>query len=327
MDELGCEFSAVVPAFPDNERTVYQGHLFVGDVLLSDSGMRNHPLTPMTDANLVRFLGLQLSGEKQRRTGLIDYRSVAQSEDAIRQRIGKLRAEGVSIAIADSIGNEDLDRLACALHNDPLVTAGSGLAIGLPAQWGFRPSPESAHLPSVRGRRAIVSGSCSVATNAQALHFIQCGGSARSLDPALLAEDIDAQIEQVTAWANSCWNRDPAQLLLVYSTAQPAAVKAAHARLGVERSGELVEHALSEIARAFVLRGVGQLVVAGGETAGVCVRALGIEQMQIGPQIDPGVPWCYASSPLVPEGGIHVALKSGNFGTKDFFNKAFLLLS
>jgi uncharacterized protein YgbK (DUF1537 family) len=123
MDELGCDFSAVVPAFPDNERTVFRGHLFVGDVLLSDSGMRNHPLTPMTDANLVRFLQLQLGGEKQRKTGLIDYRSVARSGDAVRERIGKLRAEGVSIAVADSIGKDDLDRrpvpdlqLGC-LHN------------------------------------------------------------------------------------------------------------------------------------------------------------------------------------------------------------------
>jgi uncharacterized protein YgbK (DUF1537 family) len=326
MQELGCDFSAVVPAFPENQRTVYLGHLFVGDLLLSDSGMRNHPLTPMTDANLVRFLQLQLNGKKQRRTGLIDYRSVAHSVDSIRARIAKLRADGVSIGIADSIGNDDLDRLASALHNDPLVTAGSGLAIGLPAQWGFRASPDSARLPAATGRRAIVSGSCSVATNAQVLHFVRGGGSARSLDPAQLAENSEAQIEQVIAWAESRWSRDPAELLLVYSTAQPDAVKAAHARLGVGRSGELVEHALSEVARAFILRGVGQLVVAGGETAGVCIRALGIEQMQIGPQIDPGVPWCYGPSPLIAERGIHLALKSGNFGAKDFFNKAFKLL-
>ena len=327
MDELGCDFSAVVPAFPDAERTVFRGHLFVGDVLLSESGMRNHPLTPMTDANLVRFLGLQLHGEKHRKTGLIDYRSVARSADAIRERIGKLRAEGVTIAIADSISNDDLGRLAAALSDDPLVTAGSGLAIGLPAQWGFKASPEAAQMPAATGRRAIISGSCSVATNAQVHHFIQSGGSAHALDAVALAENGEAQIEHVIAWADSCWNRDPAKLLLVYSTAEPDAVKAAHERLGVERSGELVEQALSRIARAFVERGVGQLVVAGGETAGVCARALGIEQMRIGPQIDPGVPWCYATSPLVPAAGIHVALKSGNFGAKDFFSKAFLMLN
>ena len=327
MDELGCDFTAVVPAFPDAERTVYRGHLFVGNGLLSDSGMRNHPLNPMTDANLVRFLQLQLSGEKHRKTGLIDYRSVGKSAEAIREKIARLRAEGVAIAIADSIDNDDLDRLAAALCNESLVTAGSGLAIGLPTQWGFLASPESARLPSPTGRRAIVSGSCSVATNAQVLQFIQNGGSARALHPAGLAENSAAEIEQAIAWADSCWNSDPSRPLLIYSTAQPDAVKSTHAHLGVERSGELVEHALAEITRALVARGVGHLVVAGGETAGVCCRALGIVQMQIGPQIDPGVPWCYASSPYLPDGGLHLALKSGNFGANDFFNKAFLLLN
>ena len=327
MDELGCEFSAVVPAFPDAERTVFRGHLFVGDVLLSESGMRNHPLTPMTDANLVRFLGLQLHGVKHRKAGLIDYRSVGRSADAIRERIAKLRGEGVSIAVADSISNDDLGRLAAALSSDALVTAGSGLAIGLPAQWGFKASPDSARLPAAKGRRAIISGSCSVATNAQVHHFIQSGGNACSLDPVELAENSSERIEQVIAWADSCWNHDQGQTLLVYSTAGPDDVKAAHERLGVERSGELVECALSQISHALVERGVGQLVVAGGETAGVCARALGIEQMRIGPQIDPGVPWCFASSPLVSTAGIHVALKSGNFGAKDFFNKAFLMLN
>ena len=327
MDELGCDFTAVVPAFPDAERTVYRGHLFVGDVLLSDSGMRNHPLNPMTDANLVRFLQLQLSGEKHRKSGLIDHRSVGESAETIRERIARLRAEGVSIAIADSISNGDLNRLAAALCNEPLVTAGSGLAISLPTQWGFNASPESARLPSPTGRKAIVSGSCSVATNAQVLHFIKNGGIGRALDPVRLSENSVAEIKQAIAWADSCWNSHPSRLLLIYSTAQPDAVKSTHARLGVERSGDLVEHALAEIARAFVSRGVGQLVVAGGETAGVCCRALGITQMQIGSQIDPGVPWCYASSPLAPDGGLHLALKSGNFGANDFFNKAFLLLN
>ncbi len=326
MDELDCDFSTVVPAFPDAERTVYRGHLFVGDLLLSDSGMRNHPLTPMTDANLVRFLQLQLSGEKNRKTGLIDDQSVGKSADAIRERIIKLRAGGVSIAIADTIANQDLEKLAAAICNHPLVTAGSGLAIALPAQWGFHCSPESAHLPAATGRKAIVSGSCSAATNAQVLQFIQGGGSASSLDPNKLSENSDTEITQAIAWADSAWNRDPAQSLLVYSTAQPDAVRAIHAQLGVQRSGELVEKALAQIAQAFVARGVGQLVIAGGETAGVCCRALGIQQMQIGPQIDPGVPWCYASSPTVSR-GIHLALKSGNFGAQDFFNKAFLLLN
>jgi 3-dehydrotetronate 4-kinase len=326
MDELDCDFSVVVPSFPDNERTVYRGHLFVGDVLLSESGMRNHPLTPMTDANLVRFLGQQIYGDKQRKVGLIDYRTVAQSANAIRERVDDLRSAGVSVAVADSISNDDLVRLAAALHQDVLVTAGSGLAIGLPAQWGITASPQSARLPRATGLKAVISGSCSVATNAQVEHFVQAGGNAIALEPLLLARNSDEQIEQAIAQASTLWERDPAQVVLVYSTAKPVALKAAHEQLGVERSGQLVENALSQIARAFVQRGVGQLVVAGGETAGVCIRALDVEQVQIGPQIDPGVPWCHGSSPLAPQGGLHLALKSGNFGTNDFFTKAFGML-
>jgi uncharacterized protein YgbK (DUF1537 family) len=326
MDELNCEFSAVVPSFPDNERTVYRGHLFVGDSLLSESGMRNHPLTPMTDANLVRFLAQQIYGSKKRKVGLIDYRSVARSVEAVRERIRCLQSSGVSIAIADSVSNDDLQRLAAALGDHPFVTAGSGLAIGLSAQWGIKASPDSARLPAASGRKAIISGSCSVATNEQVKYFIQAGGSACMLDPMELASNGDKQIERAIAWADAQWDRDPAQILLVYSTAKPAALKESQEQLGEERSGELVEHALSHIARAFVQQGAGRLVVAGGETSGVCIRALDVEQVQIGPQIDPGVPWCFGSSPLAQGTGIHLALKSGNFGTSDFFTKAFRML-
>ncbi len=327
MDEVSCDFSVVAPAFPDNDRTVFQGHLFVGNLLLSDSGMRNHPLTPMTDANLVRFLQMQLADNKQHTVGLIDYRTVTQSAGAIRQRINDLRSQGMSIAIADTVGNDDLGRLAAALHEEPLVTASSGLGTSLPAEWGFSPSLPSGELPPAGGRKAIISGSCSTATNSQVLHFIQRGGAAHSLDPLQIASDCDAQIDQTLAWVDSCWKGNPSLPVLVYSTAQPAAVKAAHAQLGVGRSGEIVEYALSAVVRGLVDRGVGRLVVAGGETSGVCVRALNIQQMQIGPQIDPGVPWCYAASPVSPQGSLHIALKSGNFGSQDFFSKAFALLN
>ncbi len=326
MDELGCPFSAVVPAFPDNDRTVYKGHLFVGDVLLSESGMRNHPLNPMTDSNLVRFLELQLNSASRRKTGRIDYASVAASADAIGARITALRAAGVSIAIADTLNNGDLHRLAAALRDDLLVTAGSGLAIGLPAQWGFQASLTSAQLPPAKGRRAIVAGSCSAATNAQVLRFLEGRGSAFALDPMHLAAASIAPVEQALLWAEKCWSGNASEPLLVYSTSPPEAVRATHQRLGVERSGELVEQALAAIARELVQRGVGRLVVAGGETAGVCIRALEIDRMRIGPQIDPGVPWCYAAAPHLPLGGVHLALKSGNFGSTDFFTKAFSYL-
>lgn len=323
MDELHCDFSIATPAFPDASRTVFQGHLFVGSLLLSDTGMRNHPLTPMTDSNLVRFLQSQLDPQHKRKVGLIDFQTVADSPDAIRQRIGQLRAQGISIAIADAIGNQDLLRLGAALADAPLVTAASGLALGLPASWGFAPSHTSSQLPPASGRKAIVAGSCSTATNDQVKHFIGTGGNAHAINPLELAADFDAQVGAALAWVDDCWARDPALPLLVYSTADPAGVNSVQQRLGIHQAGEIIERALSAIARGLVERGTGQLILAGGETAGACIHALQIKLLHIGPQIDPGVPWCYASFAAHRPGGLHLALKSGNFGTQDFFAKAF----
>jgi uncharacterized protein YgbK (DUF1537 family) len=315
MDELACHFSIATPAFPDTGRTVVHGHLFLGDVLLSDSGMRDHPLTPMTDANLVRVLQAQV----KRRVALIDYRTVALSAASIQQRMKQLAMEGVSIAIVDALNNEDLARLGEALRGSLFLTASSGLGGGLARNWGFSPS-DQATLPPARGEKAILAGSCSVTTLAQVKRFITDGGEAYCMDPLLLAESSELQIARVLAWAEACWRSDPARPVLVYSSAEPARVRAVHERLGGAHAGAMVEDAMAALARAFVQRGVGRLVVAGGETAGICVQALGIEQMQIGPQIDPGVPWCYSAGAR-----LHVALKSGNFGSPEFFNKAFSL--
>ncbi len=322
MEELDCRFSIAMPAFPENGRTVVHGHLFVGDTLLSDSGMRHHPLTPMTDANLVRVLQAQLNPDQGRKVGLIDYRAVAQSAEVIRKRMDELQAEGIAIAIVDALSDQDLDRIGEALRDSLFLTAGSGLGDSLPRNWGFTPSTRVS-LPPARGQKAILAGSCSVATQAQVQRFIRDGGEAYALNPLRLAADIEFEIAQALAWADACWRSQSALPLLVYSTAQPAEVAAAHAHLGVARSGAVVEQAMSALAGAFVARGVGSLVVAGGETAGICVQALQIRQMRIGPQIDPGVPWCYAASSTVAGGGLHLALKSGNFGSPDFFNKAF----
>ncbi|MGE8400669.1 MAG: 3-oxo-tetronate kinase [Delftia tsuruhatensis] len=314
MDALGCGFTIATPAFPDNQRTVFKGHLFVGDVLLSDSGMRNHPLTPMTDANLVRVLQAQT----RRKVGLIDHVAVAQGEAAIRARIAALQAESTGMAIVDAVSNDDLLRLGPALAGMPLVTAGSGVAIGLPANFGIQPSAQAAALPTATGLQAVVSGSCSVATNAQVAHFIASGRPALALEPLRIAAGED-EAGKALAWARQHIASGP---VLIYSTAESAAVKAVQGRLGVEQAGALVEQTIAAIARGLVGMGVRQLIVAGGETSGACVQALGIEQMRIGPQIDPGVPWCHAASPLAPQ-GLHLTLKSGNFGTTDFFTKAF----
>lgn len=318
MDALGTDFTIATPAFPDNKRTVFKGYLFAGEGLLNESGMQNHPLTPMTDPNLVRVMQAQT----KRRVGLIDYAVVARGAEAVRERIAALRAEGVGVAVVDAISNDDLLRMGPALADLPLLTAGSGVAIALPHNFGLAPSPQAAALPAARGLQAVVSGSCSVATNQQVAHFIASGRPALAIDPLQLAAGVDV-VGQALAWAAPLLASGP---VLVYSTAEPGAVKAVQGQLGVAEAGVMVEHAVAAIARGLVAQGVRQLVVAGGETSGACVQALEIAQMQIGPQIDPGVPWCHAASPVAGEGGLHLTLKSGNFGSVDFFSKAFALL-
>ena len=318
MDALQCDFTIATPAFPDNKRTVFKGYLFAGEVLLNESGMQNHPLTPMTDPNLVRVLQAQC----KRKVGLIDYTVVARGAAAIDERIAQLKAEGVTIAIVDAVSNDDLLRMGPALAKMPLLTAGSGVAIGLPANFGLAPSSQASALPKAGGKTAVVSGSCSLATNRQVLDFIQRGGAAMAVDPLRIAAGVNVAAE-VLAWAAPLIDKGP---VLVYSTAEAGAVKSVQGRLGVEEAGAMVERTIAAIARGLVERGVHQLVVAGGETSGACVQALGIAQMQIGPQIDPGVPWCHARSDAAPEAGVHIALKSGNFGSDDFFTKAFTVL-
>ncbi|QNS08125.1 3-oxo-tetronate kinase [Streptomyces xanthii] len=317
MDALGTDFTVATPAFPDNGRTVFKGHLFVGDVLLGDSGMRHHPLTPMTDSNLVSVLGAQM----RRPVGLVDHTVVAAGPDAIAARIDELRKAGVGAAIVDAVSNEDLLRLGAAVANLPLVTAGSGLAIGLPANWGVAPSPDAARLPVASGHAAVVAGSVSAATNGQVRAFLATGRPAFSVDPLRIAAGEDVAAEAL-AFAERQLPEGP---VLVYSTGSPDAVRAVQAELGAADAGALVEGTLARVAQGLVERGVRRLVVAGGETSGAVVQALGLTGLRIGPQIDPGVPWCAAPLPY-GAGTLHIALKSGNFGGPDFFTSAFTLL-
>ena len=314
MDALGTDFTIATPAFPDNNRTVFKGYLFAGDALLNESGMQNHPLTPMTDANLVRVLQAQT----RRMVGLVDYTVVAKGAQAVIRRIKELKAAGVGIAIVDAISNDDLMRLGPALKGMPLLTAGSGVAIGLPQNFGMAPSVLSSVLPKADGLQAVVSGSCSLTTNAQVLAFISAGWPALAIAPLRAASGIDVAAEAL-AWAAPLLQAGP---VLVYSTAESAAIKAVQRQLGIEQAGALVERTLATIAKGLVTLGVRQLIVAGGETSGACVQALGITQMQIGQQIAPGVPWMYCEPQR-----LHVTLKSGNFGDNNFFTDAFKMLA
>jgi uncharacterized protein YgbK (DUF1537 family) len=273
----------------------------------------------MTDSNLVRVLQAQTT----RKVGLIDYRSVARGAQAVRERVAQLRSEGVEIAIVDATSNAELMAIGPAWAELPLVTAGSGIAIGLPQNFDLREGGvAAARLPPAQGLRAIVSGSCSVATNAQVRSFLDEGGAGFAIDPLQLANGVDL-VGKALDWARP---QLPRGTVLIYATAEPAAVKAVQQKLGVDAAGALVESALAAIARGLAAEGVGQLVVAGGETSGACVQALGITRMRIGPQIAPGVPWCHARSPFAPQ-GLHLTLKSGNFGGPAFFREAFECLA
>ncbi len=319
MDALGCDFAIATPAFPDNGRTVFRGHLFVGDQLLSDSSMRNHPLTPMTDSNLVRVLQAQC----QRRVGLIDYQCVARGVDSIRARMDALRAEGFGLAVLDAVSNDDLMRAGLALRGAPLVTSGSGLAIGLPANFGIAASEQAAALPRASGAAAIVSGSCSVATQKQVAHFQRSGGRAFAIDPIAIATEGDSVLTQLIDRSVAALSSGP---VLIYSTATADQVAATQARLGAAAAGAMLEQALARIAAALVASGVGRLIVAGGETSGACVQALGVQALRIGAQIDVGVPWCHAEQVAGRSQGLHLCLKSGNFGGEDFFSRALAVL-
>ncbi len=317
MQALQTDFTIATPAFPDNGRTVFKGYLFVGDVLLNESGMQHHPLTPMVDANLVRVMQAQCKSK----VGLLSHKTIAQGATAIQEDIANLKQQGVRIAIVDAVSNDDLMRLGPALKGMPLLTAGSGVAIGLPQNFGLTPTPQASVLPKASGLQAVVSGSCSQATNRQVAHFKATGRPAFLIDPLNLKGSWQDLVKEVLAWAQGHLTSGP---VLVYSTATPESVQAVQSQLGVEAAGHQVEQALAAIARGLVELGVQQMVVAGGETSGACVQALAIEQLQIGPQIDPGVPWCHAHTPM---GSVHITLKSGNFGTDDFFTKAFSFLS
>jgi uncharacterized protein YgbK (DUF1537 family) len=315
MTALGTRFTIACPAFPDNQRTIFKGYLFVGGVLLSESGMRNHPLTPMTDANLVRVLQRQT----RRKVGLVAYHTVAAGPEAIRERFSALGREGIEIAIVDATSNQDLLHLGAACADLSLVTGGSGLALGLTPD--LRPAgaqTAASALPELGGLRSVVAGSCSTATQGQVALALERGVPGFRVDPARLAAGEDV-VKAALDWAAPLLPRGP---VLVYATASAEAVEAIQARLGVEQAGQLVENALAAVARGLVQLGVRQLIVAGGETSGAVVSALGVTGLRIGPQIDPGVPWTTSlgDAPLL------LALKSGNFGAPDFFLKSWAAL-
>ncbi|MEQ8708256.1 MAG: four-carbon acid sugar kinase family protein [Rhodospirillales bacterium] len=313
MQRLGCDFTIACPAFPTNGRTIFKGHLFVGDQLLSDSPMQHHPLTPMTDANLVSVLGRQMSG----RVGLVAYDAVDAGAAKIAARFAELKAGGVAVAITDAISDRHLTETGQALDGMKLVTGGSGIAMGLPENFrrrGLLASGTASAFSPPEGRAVYIAGSCSQATRRQIEVVQEAGIPSRRVDPFRVADGSETAAT-VTDWVLSNGGADP---VLIYSSADPAEVGRAQEAFGRDKAGALIEDLLAEVARGLVDAGISRLVVAGGETSGAVVSALKVKSLQIGPEIDPGVPWTLSMG----KPGVALALKSGNFGAEDFFTKA-----
>lgn len=317
LEAAHADYTVFNPAFPTNKRTVYKGHLFVGDELLSDSGMRNHPLNPMTDSNLVRVLQRQT----RHRAGLVQFATIEQGAAAVRAEMHRLYSEGVRHIVLDAVTDAHLMTLGEACADLPLVTGASGMAMGLPANFvrnGSLKAGIKPQLPRVDGPSLVLSGSCSIATQSQVAHM-KTNHDAFQIDPLAIARGQDIANDAV-AWAKSRLGDKP---ILIYSTAAPDQVGAIQGELGREHSGALIEETMGKIARELVTAGARRLVVAGGETSGAVVSALGVEGLNIGQEIDPGVPWTFS----IGEPTLALALKSGNFGTVDFFTKAFARLA
>ncbi len=316
---LGCGFSLHCPAFPTNGRTIYLGHLFVGGALLNESGMERHPLTPMTDANLVRVLSHQTDGT----VGLVAFPTVEKGSNAIRDAMTQLKEQGRRHAIVDAVTDAHLIAIGEAAAHHALLSGGSGVAMGLPGNFrraGLLPSADhAAALPMVSGPTAVLSGSCSRATLAQ-LGFARAHLPVHEFDP-LTTPDASALAEAALAWADGKIGANP---VVIAASAPPDRVAAIQAALGgSDQAGALLEDAMARIAEGLVSRGVRRMVVAGGETSGAVVTRLGVRRLRIGAEIDPGVPWTHASG---RDGDLLLALKSGNFGATDFFLKAFRML-
>ena len=316
---LGCGFALACPAFPTNARTVYLGYLFAGGSLLNESGMENHPLTPMTDANLVRVLSRQTEGT----VGLVPFVTVDKGGAAIRDAMTRLKEQGRRYAIVDAITDAHLVSIGEAAAHHALITGGSGVAMGLPAN--FRKAGlldthgDPGALPVIEGACAVVAGSCSRATLAQ-LGYARDHLPTYEID-ALATPDAAALSEAALAWAAERIGDKP---VVIAASAPPDKVALLQSRLGRERAGALIEDAVARIAVGLVERGVRKMVVAGGETSGAVVGRLGVRSLRIGGEIDPGVPWTYARGDGAE---LMLALKSGNFGGTDFFLKAFRMLA
>jgi uncharacterized protein YgbK (DUF1537 family) len=313
MGDLGTAQTIYCPAFPENGRAIFMGNLFVGRQPLHESPMKDHPLTPMRDSNLMRLLEPQVT----RPVGLIDRLTVAHGAEAVRADLAKLAEDGVAHVVVDAVADADLHVIAEACRDMPLLTGGSAVAMPLPRlMMGEAGATTGARGRTVATPGVVLSGSCSAMTRQQVAAYAAQAPHLR-LDPLTLAENGPAS---AVDWLLGISLDDTP---LIYATAEPDAVAAAQAKLGMAEAGRVVEAALAQLAIVAREAGRRRFVVAGGETSGAVTKALGVSRLDIGEEIAPGVPWTFTESAGQP---IALALKSGNFGGPGFFAEAFAKL-
>ncbi|AUW43933.1 3-oxo-tetronate kinase [Rhizobium leguminosarum] len=317
MESLGVSQTIYCPAFPENGRAIFMGNLFVGEQPLSESPMKDHPLTPMRDSNLARLLGPQVT----KPVGLANRLSVAKGAAFLADRLSRLASQGVAHVVVDAVANDDLYIIAEACQDMVLLTGGSAVAMPLPELWAKQGRIERSAASGSRsfdpGPAIVLSGSCSAMTNRQVAEFLSKGGPSFRLDPLEIAETGNAK---VLNWLAA---QDSSVTPLIYATAAPDSVRVAQERLGVDRAGSLIEQTLAVCAEEARNNGYRRFVVAGGETSGSVIKALSVSRLNIGAEIAPGVPWCFATS---QKARIAVTLKSGNFGSEEFFSRALEVL-
>ncbi len=312
LDALEQDFTLVCPALPVNGRTVFNGHLFVLGEPLNESGMRHHPVTPMTDSSLIRLMNAQSRGE----AGLVNYQVIEQGAAAVVEEFAKLRAQGRRYAVVDAFNANHLSILGAASQSLILVTGGSGLAAGIAQNWADHLADQSAAktagLPT-KAKSVVLSGSCSLMTNQQVAVY-------RDQAPSFLVEveaclEDQSYVDHVFAWVMN--NIDSDWAPMIYATQPAEQLHKIQAKYGAQVSSEAVEAFFSRLAHQLKEAGVNNFIVAGGETSGTVTQSLGVQGFHIGPQIAPGVPWVKSV-----DGSLCLALKSGNFGDEHFFAKA-----
>ena len=312
MQALDCQQTIYCPAFPENGRSIFMGNLFVGQQPLAESPMKDHPLTPMRDSNLLRLLQPQVS----KSVGLIDRLTVARGIDATREVLRNLRDDDIAHVVIDAVADEDLYTIAAACRHLPLLTGGSAIAMPLPGlyqQDSLIDDEQNSFTPGTLPEGAIVlSGSCSQMTRRQVAHY-KAHAPSYQLDPLSLDAHGDKDVKQ---WLQGQSRQSNP---LVYATAEPADVQAAQSKLGIDSASQLIESTLAELAIFARELGFQRFIVAGGESSGAVTRALGVSQLSVSIEIAPGVPWTFCQS---AEQTIALALKSGNFGDESFFADA-----